>query len=162
MATVIDVLQYKGSLVLGIHGDRTVFEAIGEMTQNNVGALVVWDPTGLPVGILTERDYLRRIALMGRSSKSTRVDEIMSAPLVSVSPKTDLSECMCIMTEQRVRHLVVIASDESLCGLVSIGDLVKYELRERGDLIDEMLNYIGTYPPESARPSSAKDVGQAS
>lgn len=151
MSSIVDVLRHKGTTVFGIDADRTVFEAIGKMTHENVGSLVVWNGSGEPVGILTERDYLRRVALAGRSSKTTRVDEIMSKPLVTVAPETSISDCMRAMTHKRIRHLAVMEG-RKLEGLVSMGDLVRQELQERGVLIDDMLNYIGSYPPESSRP----------
>jgi CBS domain-containing protein len=148
MADISDVLRHKGAIVHGIAASRTVYEAIAEMTRHDIGALLVWGPDGAPVGIVTERDYLKYVALEGRSSKTTRVEEIMSAPLVSVGPRTTVAWCMETMTRMRLRHLPVMQGGD-LVGLVSIGDLVKHELKTRQDTIDGMVHYIGGYPPVS-------------
>ena len=140
MATVKDVLEVKGTVVYDVWRSATVYQAIEKMVQCNVGALVVVDE-GLPCGILTERDYLRRIALEGRTSRTTRVEEIMSPRLATVGPDTDLEECMEIMTDRRLRHLIVL-DDDHVAGIVSIGDLVKWAVREREDEVRSLTNYI--------------------
>jgi len=140
MATVKDVLEVKGTIVYDVWRSATVYQAIEKMVQCNVGALVVTDE-GMPCGILTERDYLRRIALEGRTSKNTRVEEIMSPKLATVSPDTDLDECMEVMTDRRLRHLIVF-DDDHIVGIVSIGDLVKWAVREREDEVRSLTNYI--------------------
>jgi CBS domain-containing protein len=140
MATVRDVLEVKGTIVYDVWRSATVYQAIEKMVQCNVGALVVTDE-GMPCGILTERDYLRRIALEGRTSRTTRVEEIMSPRLATVGPDTDLDECMEIMTDRRLRHLIVL-EDDHVAGIVSIGDLVKWSVREREDEVRSLTNYI--------------------
>ena len=140
MATVKDVLEVKGTIVYDVGRSATVYQAIEKMVQCNVGALVVTNE-GMPCGILTERDYLRRIALEGRTSRTTRVEEIMSPRLATVGPDTDLDECMEIMTDRRLRHLIVF-DDEHIVGIVSIGDLVKWSVREREDEVRSLTNYI--------------------
>lgn len=140
MPTVNDVLKMKGSVVHDVSSTATVYQAIEKMVLCNVGALVVVDE-GTPCGILTERDYLRRVALQGRTSKTTRVEEIMSPKLVSVGPETDLDECMEIMTDRRLRHLVVLDYGR-LAGIVSMGDLVKWSVREREYEVRSLTNYI--------------------
>jgi len=140
MATVKDVLEVKGTIVYDVSRSATVYQAIEKMVQCNVGALVVTDE-GMPCGILTERDYLRRIALEGRTSKTTRVEEIMSPRLATVAPDTDLDECMETMTDRRLRHLIVF-DDDHIVGIVSIGDLVKWSVREREDEVRSLTNYI--------------------
>jgi CBS domain-containing protein len=101
---VSDILDEKGSDVLSIEGEATVFDAIKRMVEANVGSLLVLEG-GKLAGIVTERDYLRRVALEGRTEKETPVRDIMSAPLVYVTPETSLDECMGVMTERRIRHL---------------------------------------------------------
>jgi CBS domain-containing protein len=140
MATVKDVLEVKGCIVYDVWRSATVYQAIEKMVQCNVGALVVTDE-GMPCGILTERDYLRRIALEGRTSRTTRVEEIMSPRLATVGPDTDLEECMEIMTDRRLRHLIVL-EDDHVVGIVSIGDIVKWSVREREDEVRSLTNYI--------------------
>jgi len=140
MATVKDVLEVKGTVVYDVWRSATVYQAIEKMVQCNVGALVVTDE-GMPCGIVTERDYLRRIALEGRTSRTTRVEEIMSPRLATVAPDTDLEECMEIMTDRRLRHLIVLDEDR-VAGIVSIGDVVKWSVREREDEVRSLTNYI--------------------
>lgn len=140
MATVKDVLEVKGTVVYDVWRSATVYQAIEKMVQCNVGALVVTDE-GMPCGIVTERDYLRRIALEGRTSRTTRVEEIMSPRLATVAPDTDLEECMEIMTDRRLRHLIVL-DDDRVAGIVSIGDVVKWSVREREDEVRSLTNYI--------------------
>jgi signal-transduction protein with cAMP-binding, CBS, and nucleotidyltransferase domain len=140
MATVKDVLEVKGTVVYDVWRSATVYQAIEKMVQCNVGALVVTDE-GVPCGILTERDYLRRIALEGRTSKTTRVEEIMSPKLAAVGCDTDLDECMAIMTDRRLRHLVVLEGTR-IVGVVSIGDVVKWMVRDREAEVQSLTNYI--------------------
>src|SRR5690606_4622874 len=108
MATVSQLLAIKGQVVHTIDKTATVFDAIGKMVTRNVGALVVMDGAD-PVGMLTERDYLRKVALQGRSSRTTLVKEIMSDRLLFVGLDTEIEECMTLMTQKRLRHLPVIA-----------------------------------------------------
>jgi CBS domain-containing protein len=140
MATVFQLLAIKGHAVHTIDKTATVFEAISKMVMNNVGALVVKAGTQ-PCGILTERDYLRKVALHGRASRTTSVEEIMSKELVCVGLETDVEGCMTLMTQNRIRHLPVFDGDE-LVGLVSIGDLVKHLARDRQEQIEHLTAYI--------------------
>jgi CBS domain-containing protein len=117
------LLDRKGHEVYSIRADQTVFEAIAEMDALHVGGLIVKDGNRV-VGIITERDYLRKVILKGRSSKETAVDVIMTRKLVSVSPDDTVEDAMKLMTEERCRHLPVF-KDGELVGIVSIGDLVK-------------------------------------
>lgn len=144
MATVSQLLAIKGQLVHTIDRTATVFEAIGKMVNQNVGALVVMDGA-LPVGMLTERDYLRKIALQGRSSRTTLVKEVMSENLVSVELDTEIEDCMSLMTQKRIRHLPVFA-DRRLCGVVSIGDIVKLLASDRKMQIEQLTSYIQGVP----------------
>ncbi len=140
MATVGDILAGKGSLVHRIAPDRTVFEAIQTMVDKNCGALLVMEGDEI-VGIITERDYLRRVALEGRTSRETTVRDIMSAPVVYIEPSDGIEAAMALMTDRRIRHLPVVDGG-SLVGLVSIGDLVRYQSREKTFQIKYLEDYI--------------------
>lgn len=140
MATVSQLLAVKGNAVHTISVASTVFEAIGKMVNHNVGALLVLDDMK-PVGMLTERDYLRKIALQGRSSRTTLVREVMSEQLVSVQLDTEIEDCMSLMTRKRIRHLPVFAGAH-LAGIVSIGDIVKHLASDRKVQIEQLTAYI--------------------
>ncbi len=142
---VSDLLAQKGNAVHSIDPDATVFDAIGRMVEKNSGSLLVMQGEEI-LGILTERDYLRRVALQGRSSRSTSVREIMTSDLVVISPACDLEQAMAIMTEKRIRHLPVI-DGPGLAGVISIGDIVKHLSAEREAEIAYLHEYIsGRYP----------------
>jgi CBS domain-containing protein len=140
MATVADIISQKGSTAYSVGPQATVYEAIEKMVQNNVGALLVVDGAAL-IGIVTERDYLRRIAVEGRTSKGTLVSAIMSTRLTTVALGTTVERCMQIMTERRIRHLPVVAGSR-IAGIVSIGDIVKSLLREQATHIEHLTEYI--------------------
>ena len=140
MSTVSQILQNKGKKVFQIEGTATVFEAIQAMVDANVGALLVTEG-GRITGIMTERDYLRRVTLEGRTDKEARVEEIMSSPLIYVTPEASIEECMALMTDRRIRHLPVVEGDD-VVGLVSIGDLVKFQTREQSFRIQYLTEYI--------------------
>ena len=142
MSTVSEVISRKGSRVFTVDPHSTVFDAITQMVRHSVGALVVIQDDAV-LGVLTERDYLRKIAVEGRTSRTTLVHEIMSSPVVAVSPAEDINQCMALMTEKRVRHLPVIEHGE-LVGVVSIGDIVKYKVVEQQGEIDRLFDYIQT------------------
>ena len=146
MALVAEILERKGGTVLTIDREATVFEAIQRMVGENVGSVIVTDGEAI-AGILTERDYLRRIVLEGRTSKTTRVHEVMSPKLICVDPSRSLDECMAIMTQKRIRHLPVMAQGGALVGIVSIGDVVKHLSNEQEIQIQYLTDYIsGKYP----------------
>ena len=134
------ILDEKSGDVLKIDGDATVFEAITLMVEANVGSLLVTDDDEI-VGIMTERDYLRRVTLQGRTDKETPVRDIMSSPLVVVTPETPIDECMAMMTDRRIRHLPVV-DDEKVVGVVSIGDLVKFKSKQQAFEIKYLTDYI--------------------
>ncbi|TXL67077.1 CBS domain-containing protein [Zeimonas arvi] len=121
--------------------DESVLDAITKMAREGVGALLVCEPGGRIVGIVTERDYARKVILMGRSSKDTAVREIMTPDVMYVSPEHTNEQCMALMTERRLRHLPVISGGK-LVGLVSIGDLVKDIISEQQFVIDQLQHYI--------------------
>lgn len=140
MNTVDTILKHKGPIVHTIEPEATVYQAIERMTQLNVGALVVV-AAGVVCGMITERDYLRRVALRGRTSRTTAVKEVMSPSVTSVSPRATIDHCMALMTERRIRHLPVL-QDGDLVGLVSIGDVIKHKLAAQGTQIQELTGYI--------------------
>lgn len=147
MASVEDILKEKGSFVHSVAPSAMVYEAIEKMVQQNIGALLVMDESGLR-GIITERDYLKRVAVCGKSSKTTPVSEIMTRELVTVSPSTEVGKCMELMTGRRIRHLPVL-DGRGVAGVVSIGDIVKSKLREQDAHIQHLTCYIQGAPVAS-------------
>jgi signal-transduction protein with cAMP-binding, CBS, and nucleotidyltransferase domain len=144
MGNIEDVLRTKGTRIHTISPDATVYEAIERMVDRNVGSLIVTYSDGPPLGIVTERDYLKKVALLGRTSRATAVREIMSPAVMSVGLRDDVDYCLGMMTEYRVRHLPVVARGK-LIGIVSVGDLVKYKLGAQRFEIDQMTLYIQGY-----------------
>lgn len=140
MGRVSEILRGKGTDVLKIDASATVFDAIKTMVEMNVGSILVTEGDKV-VGIMTERDYLRKIALQGRTSRDTLVSEIMTSPLVYVTPETSVEESMAIMTDRRIRHLPVTEKDD-VVGIISIGDLVKFQTREQSFQIKYLTDYI--------------------
>jgi CBS domain-containing protein len=140
MGKVSEILTEKGHGVLRIDADASVFSAVTQMVAGNVGSLVVTDG-GEIVGIVTERDYLRRVAASELDDRDTPVRDIMSSPLVVVTPQTSVDECMALMTNRRIRHLPVV-DDGEVTGVVSIGDVVKFKSREQSFEIQFLHEYI--------------------
>ena len=141
---VSSLLHQKGAAVWHIAPEATVFDAIQLMADKNIGALPVLSQ-GRLVGIFTERDYTRKIALAGKTSKQTLVKEILSPKVVSVPPDESVEECMRLMTEHRIRHLPVMQHDE-IVGIISIGDLVNWIISTQDAMISQMESYISGSP----------------
>ncbi|MBE0585771.1 MAG: CBS domain-containing protein [Desulfofustis sp.] len=141
MKTVKDILNEKGAAVITINQKQTVYEALTQFASAGIGALVVVDDQGTVVGMLSERDYARKVILKGMSSLNTSVKEIMTELVCYVHPEQSVDECMALVTEKRFRHLPVMDNGE-LLGLVSIGDLVKASISEKEFLINQLTHYI--------------------
>jgi CBS domain-containing protein len=143
--TVGSVLKRKGSEFWFVAPDQTVYEAIEKMADKGVGALLVMSE-GKLAGIISERDYARKVILKGRASKTTLVKEIMTSPVIFVTPDKGVDECMGIITRNRIRHLPIM-ENEKVLGVVSIGDLVKWVVSEQEETIEHLQNYISAKYP---------------
>jgi CBS domain-containing protein len=135
------LLYHKGSTVWHVSPEATVFDAIQLMADKNIGALPVMSG-GRLAGMFTERDYTRKVALAGKTSKQTSVKEILSPDVITVAPDESVEECMRLMTEHRIRHLPVLQNDE-VVGIISIGDLVNWIISMQDAAIAQMESYIG-------------------
>jgi CBS domain-containing protein len=142
MATVSDILRGKGQDVWAVSPEDTVLSALQLLAEKGVGAVLVLE-AGLVRGILSERDYARKVVLQGRSSANTPVKEIMTSRVFAVTPSHTVENCISLMTEKRIRHLPVM-DEGSLVGVISIGDVVKMMLTEKDQMIDQLTNYITT------------------
>jgi len=138
--TISGVLHSKGSTVWTISPTATVFEAIRVLAQKNIGALPVVDGDKL-IGIFSERDYTRKVALEGKTSRDTRVQEIVSRDVVAISPDSTVEEAMRLMTEKHIRHLPVL-EEGKLVGFISIGDMVNWTISAQNAAIDQMESYL--------------------
>ena len=140
MATARHLLDRKGRAIFSIRPDEPVLEAIRLMAEHHIGALLVMTGDEL-VGIVSERDYARKVILKGRSSADTPVSQIMSSPVVTVSMSNSVQECMQLMTGRRIRHLPVVEG-RRVVGMISIGDLVKAVMEEQQQTIEQLESYI--------------------
>ena len=144
--TIRSVLDYKGRQIWSILPTASVYEAIEQMAEREIGCMPVLNESGALVGLISERDYARKIILQGRASRGTLVSEIMTSMVIYVSPDETVERCMHIMTDARIRHLPVV-DRERVVGLVSIGDLVKWIISSHEEAIEHLKSYItGSYP----------------
>ena len=140
MAAVKNILEAKGNAIFTITPDTSVYHALELMVEKNVSALLVMENDKL-AGIFTERDYARKVALKGKSSKETQIGDIMTRDLITVSPDSTIDECMQLMTGKYIRHLPVVDNDK-LAGIISIGDVVRCIIEEQKSIIGHMEQYI--------------------
>ena len=142
---ISSILVGKGGQIWSVPPDASVYEAIEAMADKQIGALMVISEGNL-VGIISERDYARKVILEGKSSKQTQVKDIMTSPVIFVTPQHTVDECMKVITSRHIRHLPVLQA-EKVVGMVSIGDLVKLIISEQDQTIDQLYDYItGKYP----------------
>jgi len=142
--TISEILSNKGNAVWTVTPEMMVFDAIQMMADKNIGSLLVTDGEKL-VGIITERDYTRKVALKGKSSKQTPVREITSGHIIHVQPDNTVEDCMRLMTEHRIRHLPVL-DEGKIVGVISIGDLVNWIISAQSSTIHQLQTYISGYP----------------
>ena len=142
MSTVGKLLGIKGNEVMATHPEETVFAAIGRMAEKGAGSLVVVDAGGKLLGIVSERDCVRRVVLQEKNPKTTLVRDIMSTGLTVVHPSTAIEECMALMTQKRIRHLPVLDENNQLIGVISIGDVVKFMVSEKDFMIKNLEQFI--------------------
>ncbi|MGO9372849.1 MAG: CBS domain-containing protein [Syntrophobacteraceae bacterium] len=144
MRNVRDILRDKGTAVYSISPDASVYDALRLMAEKDVGSLAVFEGDRM-AGMISERDYARKIALKDKLSRETKVKEIMTTELLTVTPDTDLDECMELITDKRVRHLPVVENDRVI-GIISIGDVVKGIIDHKEFVIGQLESYIKGYP----------------
>ncbi len=143
--SVKHLLAEKGEGVSSISPDATVYDAVALLSEKRIGSLLVLSE-GRLVGIITERDYARKVILKGRHSRETRVGEIMTTPVLCITPEHSVGQCMHLITSRRIRHLPVVA-DERVVGLLSIGDIINWMINSQKETIRHLTNYItGSYP----------------
>ncbi len=140
MGSVNHILRAKANAIFSITPDTIVYEALELMVEKNVSALVVMENEKL-AGIFTERDYARKVILVGKASKETRIEEIMTEDPITVSPESTIDDCMRLMTNKFIRHLPVVSGDK-LIGIISIGDVVKNIIEDQKFIIENMEHYI--------------------
>ncbi|HET7133798.1 MAG TPA: CBS domain-containing protein [Gammaproteobacteria bacterium] len=140
MHSIRDILREKGTTVRSIDADESVFEALRQMAELGIGALLVLE-NGRPVGLFSERDYARKLALRGLRSRETPVKDIMSSPVLTISPDASVQQGLSMMTEKFIRHLPVV-DGSGVIGMVSIGDLVKAVIQDQQSLIEQLESYL--------------------
>jgi CBS domain-containing protein len=145
-ATIREILSHKGTQAWSISPEATVFDAIQMMADKNVGALLVTTGECL-VGIISERDYTRKVALKGKSSKQTAVKEIVTGQVIHVTPDHSVEQCLRLMTDHRIRHLPVLSGNR-IEGVISIGDLVNWIISAQTSTIEQLQTYIAGYPAQ--------------
>ena len=150
MATVGDMLRSKGHDIWSVQPITTVYEALKVMAEKNIGAVLVMDASNL-VGILSERDYARKVVLQGKTAMDTPARQIMTDRVICVTPEETAEECMALMTEKKVRHLPVLKEDQ-LVGVISIGDVVKAIIPEQEFIIEQLEHYVRGTPYLRPRP----------
>lgn len=143
MKTVKQILQAKPAKVHSVNSDTTVYHALEEMMEKNISALLVVDEKELK-GIFTERDYARKIALKGKSSKDTLIKEVMTPNLITINPTDSIEFCMNLMTDRHIRHLPVVENGQ-ISGMISIGDVVKSIIEVQRSTIEQLESYINSY-----------------
>jgi CBS domain-containing protein len=143
MPTVKQILAKKGSKVWSIESHKHVYDALQLMAEKDIGALLVYKDEKV-AGIISERDYARKVALKGKSAEATEVSEIMTPEVLCMSPDNSIEECMALMTNKKVRHLPVV-EDGEIVGLISIGDVVNAIISQNEFVIEQLVNYIKGY-----------------
>jgi len=142
MKTVRNIFQNKSNSIYSVHPDASVLDALKVMMDKNISALLVMEGSDLK-GIFTERDYARKIILLGKASKETKINEVMTAKLEVVNQNSSIDHCMQIMTDKHIRHLPVI-DDGKVSGMISIGDLVKFVIEDQKQTIEQLKSYISS------------------
>ena len=140
MHSIRDILRDKGTTIRSIGPNETVYEAIRQMAEHGIGALLVMEGDK-PVGLFSERDYSRKVALRGLRSRETTVRTIMSSPVLTISPDASVQEALSVMTDKYIRHLPVV-DGSGVIGMVSIGDLVKAVIQDQQSLIEQLESYL--------------------
>ncbi len=142
MRPIQELLKRHGGTIWSLHPQETVYDALKTLSDKDVGALMVLDE-GLLVGVFSERDYTRKIALAGKASRDTRVEEIMTTTVLTVSPKATTDECMALMSQRKIRHLPVM-DGERVLGMISIRDIMDDMLKDREETINQLQSYIAS------------------
>jgi CBS domain-containing protein len=143
MPTVKQILAVKGNQIWSIEADKHVYDALQLMAEKDIGALLVFKDKKV-AGIISERDYARKVALKGKSAETTKVSDIMTEDVLCIDPSHSIEECMALMTNKKVRHLPVV-EDDKIVGLISIGDVVKSIISQKEFVIEQLISYIKGY-----------------
>jgi CBS domain-containing protein len=142
MRPIQELLNKHGGTIWSLHPQESVYDALKTLSEKDVGALMVMDE-GVLVGVFSERDYTRKIALAGKASRDTRVEEIMTSTVMTVSPKTTTDKCMALMSQKKIRHLPVV-DGATVLGMISIRDIMDDLLKDREETINQLQNYIAS------------------
>lgn len=141
MATVQEILQRKGASVVSMIGAESVLNAARLMNERGIGGIVVTE-NGKVVGIFTERDILRRVVAEQRDPAATPIHDVMSAPVMTVRPDATLEQCVALITARRIRHIPVTDGDDGLCGIITSGDILAFQVKEQQDIIEFLNSYV--------------------